>query len=116
MCPVCGLPEELCICEEVAKEQQRITVKVNRRRYGKEVTIVEGLDPNEIDVVVHPQSIIHSMVEFIDGAVIAQLSNPDMAIPIALSLFYPERCRDTQTPPLDFNTLKSLDFKPFFGR
>jgi translation initation factor SUI1, putative, prokaryotic len=50
MCPVCGLPEELCICEEVAKEQQRITVKVNRRRYGKEVTIVEGLDPSEIDV------------------------------------------------------------------
>jgi translation initation factor SUI1, putative, prokaryotic len=50
MCPVCGLPEELCICEEVAKEQQRITVKVNRRRYGKEVTIVEGLDSSEIDV------------------------------------------------------------------
>ena len=50
MCPVCGLPEELCICEEVAKEQQRITVKVNRRRYGKEVTIVEGLDPNEIEI------------------------------------------------------------------
>ncbi|ADI74994.1 MULTISPECIES: stress response translation initiation inhibitor YciH [Methanohalobium] len=50
MCSVCGLPKELCICEEVAKEQQRITVKVNRRRYGKEVTIVEGLDANEIDL------------------------------------------------------------------
>ncbi len=50
MCQVCGLPEELCICEEVAKEQQRITIKVNRRRYGKEVTIVEGLDSSEIDV------------------------------------------------------------------
>jgi translation initiation factor 1 len=50
MCPVCGLPKELCICEEVAKEQQRIIVKVNRRRYGKEVTVVEGLDAHEIDL------------------------------------------------------------------
>jgi translation initiation factor 1 len=50
ICSVCGLPEELCICEEIAREQQRIRIVTDRRRYGKVVTIVEGLDAGDIDI------------------------------------------------------------------
>ena len=50
-----------------------------------------GLDLDKIKVVVHPQSIIHSMVEYIDGSVIAQLGSPDMRLPIQFALTYPER-------------------------
>ena len=71
-----------------------------------------GLEQKQIDVIIHPQSVIHSMVEYKDGSVLAQMSYPDMKIPISLALFYPERCPDTNVPPLDFNTLGSLDFKP----
>ncbi|WP_202320236.1 stress response translation initiation inhibitor YciH [Archaeoglobus neptunius] len=50
ICPVCGLPKDLCVCEEVAKEQQFIMIKVGKRRYGKEVTLVEGIDSGEINL------------------------------------------------------------------
>lgn len=50
ICSVCGLPEELCMCEEIAKEQQQIRVYNDRRRYGKTVTIVDGLDSSDIDL------------------------------------------------------------------
>jgi len=62
-----------------------------------------------IDVVVHPQSIIHSMVEFIDGSVIAQLGKADMRVPIQYALTYPERVV-ANYPKLDFTTLSSLTF------
>jgi 1-deoxy-D-xylulose-5-phosphate reductoisomerase len=65
--------------------------------------------PNQIDVVVHPQSVIHSMVEYIDGSVLAQLGNPDMRTPIAYGLGYPERLT-SGVSSLDLLTTSRLDF------
>ncbi len=50
ICSVCGLPEELCMCEEIAREQQHIRIYSDKRRYGKTVTIVEGIDSSDINI------------------------------------------------------------------
>lgn len=68
------------------------------------------LPADRIEVVIHPQSIVHSMVEYVDGSVIAQLSNPDMRVPIAHALAYPERI-GSGARPLDLTMLKSLSFE-----
>jgi 1-deoxy-D-xylulose-5-phosphate reductoisomerase len=68
------------------------------------------LDVDRIDVVVHPQSIVHSMVEFVDGSTIAQLSQPDMRLPIAYALSYPERV-DHPYGRLDWATASTLTFE-----
>jgi 1-deoxy-D-xylulose-5-phosphate reductoisomerase len=67
------------------------------------------VDPARIHVVVHPESVIHSMVEFVDGAVIAQLGCPDMREPIQLALAFPERL-PLNNKKLDFSTLAALNF------
>lgn len=63
-----------------------------------------------VDVVVHPQSIVHSMVEFIDGSILAQLSTTDMCFPIQYAVTWPERVPNS-LPPLDFAELARLDFE-----
>ncbi len=72
--------------------------------------------PEQIQVVVHPQSVIHSLVEYTDGSVLAQLGNPDMRTPIAYALAYPERI-DAGVPSLDLFQIARLDFEaPDFER
>ena len=67
---------------------------------------------DRVMVIIHPQSIIHSMVEFADGAVKAQLSYPDMRLPIQYALSYPERLPNPELPRLDWSQLKELTFEP----
>jgi 1-deoxy-D-xylulose-5-phosphate reductoisomerase len=69
-----------------------------------------GVSADQVDVVVHPQSIVHSLVEFIDGSVIAQLGIPDMRIPISYALTYPERLANT-LPALDLTRTGTLTFE-----
>ncbi len=69
-----------------------------------------GVGINRIDVVIHPQSIIHSMVEFIDGSVLAQMSHSDMRFPIQYALTWPDRIAGS-LPPLEFAKLGALDFE-----
>jgi 1-deoxy-D-xylulose-5-phosphate reductoisomerase len=70
-----------------------------------------GLEPDQIEVVVHPESVVHSMVEFVDGSVLAQLSPPDMRLPIQYALTYPERAAGP-SPRLDFSQAVALHFEP----
>jgi len=67
------------------------------------------LPPERIEVLVHPQSIVHSLVEYVDGSVIAQLSNPDMRVPIAHALAYPERI-ESGVRTLDLGMIGNLSF------
>ncbi len=76
-----------------------------------EAHLLFGVPYERIDVVVHPQSLVHSMVEFVDGSTIAQVSMPDMRLPIALALGWPDRVPDA-APGMDWTTAQSLTFEP----
>jgi 1-deoxy-D-xylulose-5-phosphate reductoisomerase len=77
-----------------------------------EAKFLFGLEPRQIEVVIHPQSVIHSMVQFVDNSVVAQLGTPDMRGPIAYGLSWPARIR-SGAAPLDFSQMAALTFEPF---
>jgi 1-deoxy-D-xylulose-5-phosphate reductoisomerase len=70
-----------------------------------------GLHPSQVEVVVHPQSTIHAMVEYVDGSILAQMSAPDMRMPIQYALTYPER-RPAPVPALRWDEFRKLEFYP----
>ena len=70
-----------------------------------------GLPYDRIDVVVHPQSVVHSFVEFVDGSVLAQLGVPSMELPVLYALSYPDRAADTGVPPFDPVEVSPLTFE-----
>ena len=76
-----------------------------------EACLLFNMKPEQIQVVIHPQSIIHSMVDYVDGSVLAQMGNPDMRIPIAHAMAWPERF-DSGVAPLDIFGVQQMDFEP----
>ena len=83
---------------------------VNKGLEVMEAKWLFGVDYSQIEVVIQPQSIIHSMVQYVDGAIIAQLGTPDMRVPIEYALFYPER-RSLFGDRLDFSKLSQITFE-----
>ncbi|MBK1833373.1 1-deoxy-D-xylulose-5-phosphate reductoisomerase [Roseibacillus ishigakijimensis] len=93
---------------------QKITID-SATMFNKGLEMIEarwlfGVGMERVDVIVHPQSIVHSMVEFLDGSVLAQLSTTDMCFPIQYAVTWPERC-PTGLKPLDFAELAKLEFE-----
>ena len=93
---------------------QKITID-SATLFNKGLEMIEArwlfdIPMSKVEVVVHPQSIVHSMVEFIDGSVLAQLSTTDMCFPIQYAVVWPERLRN-KLKPLDFPTLAKLEFE-----
>lgn len=81
-----------------------------------EACVMFNCQPQDIEVVIHPQSVIHSMVQYVDGSVLAQMGNPDMRTPIAHALAYPQRI-EAGVKPLDFFSVKDFTFaEPDFNR
>ena len=127
-----GGPFLLTPLDQLAKVTPQQALNHPQWRMGKKVTIdsaslmnkglevieahwLFGVPAPQIEVMIHPQSIIHSMVEYIDGSVVAQMSNPDMRGPIAYAFGYPERL-NLQLPNLNFFEIGPLTFSPVDGK
>jgi 1-deoxy-D-xylulose-5-phosphate reductoisomerase len=113
---------------ELADKTLEETLRHPRWKMGKKVTVdsatlmnkgfeliearwLFGLEPERLDVLIHPQSIVHALVEMADGSVLAQLSQTDMKIPIQYALTYPDRTA-SPLPPLDLGRIRKLEFFP----
>ena len=102
------------------KMGKKITVDsatlMNKGLEAIEASVLFDIPINKIDIVIHPQSVIHSMVEFTDGCVMAQMSNPDMTLPIQYALTYPNRT-SCNIKPLNLFEINRLEFyKPNFKK
>ncbi|MCH7712440.1 MAG: 1-deoxy-D-xylulose-5-phosphate reductoisomerase [Chloroflexi bacterium] len=124
-----GGPFRLTPVEDLAQVTPEQALKHPTWQMGKKITIdsatlmnkafevieshwLFGVPLENIEVVVHPQSTIHSMVEFADGSVKAQMGPPDMRLPIQYALFYPKRLSNEMIPRLDLGVCHSLTFEP----
>ena len=112
-------PEQACAHPNWVMGQKISVDSATMMNKGLEVIEAHWLfnaTPDQIQVVIHPQSVIHSMVEYVDGSVLAQLGNPDMRTPIAHALGFPDRI-ETGVAPLDMFKIGRLDFEaPDFKR
>lgn len=110
-----GVTPEQALNHPTWKMGKKITIDsatlMNKGYEVIEAHILYGTPYERIETVIQPQSIIHSMVEFDDGAILAQMSYPTMELPISLALTYPERL-DTALRPMDFKSAFSIDFQP----
>ncbi|WP_305821462.1 1-deoxy-D-xylulose-5-phosphate reductoisomerase [Massilia brevitalea] len=107
-------PEEACKHPNWAMGRKISVDSATMMNKGLEVIEAHwlfGAPADRIEVVIHPQSVIHSMVSYVDGSVLAQLGNPDMRTPIAHALAYPERI-DSGVAQLDLTTMAALQFYP----
>ncbi len=110
-----GVTPERALRHPTWKMGSRITID-SSTLMNKGLEVIEachlfGLPPSRVDIVVHPQSIVHAMVEFRDGSLIAQLSPPDMKLPIAYALTYPARLSGPRMR-IDWKNVAQLDFEP----